>query len=334
MSKLGNICFQFANDCEEAVNQKAIERAIPSDTVPTIRHQLKRAKAMLLLTCGNVSEAFEVAKESVSVATSTTDIVNGLLTVQKCASYLPQDQGSDDATIQACTDALRQMQNESSTPDYKLIPLTVYIETGKLLINQKRFSEALDIMLFGCTVYASSSLFHLVGVCCMRLDRMVDAEDALQEANLLNNRNPEVWAFLSILCLETGSGRRTEEAQKSLQQSLRLGLTNVAILRELATCYIAVDQLQIAEDLVRRALACEEAAGGKVSSHTRRMLGDVLAGQNNAAKAIEEYQLVINDSATDYETKIVTAEKCIDLLNTLGRSEEAQILVQILDSMM
>lgn len=339
LSRIGNICLQFAFDCEEAVTQKAIERNIPSDTVPTIRHLLKRAKSMSLLFEGNVKGAIEVAKESVSVADNTVDIVNGLLQVGKCASFIGlPDVSAEEEILSAHTEALRTIQNnQSSSSDYTFIPLSAYLQTGKLLILRNRFTEALDVMLLGCSVYPSSSLFHQVGVCCIRLNRLVDAEDALQEANLLDNRNPEVWAFLSILCLEGGNGRRTEEAQKSLDQSIRLGLKNPSVLRELTTCYIAVDQLQIAEDLVRRALACEEGVNGNGksgSSHTRRMLGDILAGQNNAAKAIEEYQLVINDETTDVETKLATAEKCLELLNTLGRTEEAQVLCNIMDTLM
>lgn len=34
---------------------------------------------------------------------------------------------------------------------------------------------------------------------------MVEAEDALSEANALNNNNAEVWAYLALVCMQVNS---------------------------------------------------------------------------------------------------------------------------------
>ena len=122
------------------------------------------------------------------------------------------------------------------------------------------------------------------------------------------------------------------EAEKSLEQALRLGLTNTSVLREMATSYIAVDKLQTAENLIRRALA-EDDLKGKSNPHTRRLLGDVLAGQNNAAQAIDEYQSVIEDPTAEKEARIMAGEKCVQLLQSLGRTEEKRTLDEILEAL-
>ena len=59
------------------------------------------------------------------------------------------------------------------------------------------------------------------------------------------------------------------------------------------------------------------------------LLGDVLAGQNLAAKAVEEYKAVLEateyDGDVDYpRTQLAAAERCVTLLQSLGRSEEAK----------
>lgn len=46
------------------------------------------------------------------------------------------------------------------------------------------------------------------------MDELADAEDALSEANILNNEDPEVWGYLSLVCLRTGRQLEAEQAYK------------------------------------------------------------------------------------------------------------------------
>jgi Flp pilus assembly protein TadD len=328
MPQMGDLCCRFALDCESAATKKAEERNLPACTVPTIRHLLKKSEALSHLYQGNVQQAYRLALDSVAVAVSDTDIINGNLCAAKCAGFLAASDNVDNK-IKNYSSALKEMEK---TNTFDAIPLMDYVEAGKALITTGRFEDALDVMLLGCRVYPSSTLFHLVGVCCLRLDRMVDAEDALLEANLIDHRNPEVWAYLTILCLATGD-HRLEEAERSCQQALRLGLQSSAILREIAMAFIAVDKLRTAEELIRRSMACDAAEGAKPNSHTRRLLGDILAGQNQAAEAIEEYQIVIGDEEADIESRLAAGEKCSDLLSSLGRTEELNTLDSIMETL-
>ena len=43
-----------------------------------------------------------------------------------------------------------------------------------------------------------------VGIACYRLGDLSQAEDALVEANILNNLDAAVWGYLSLVCLQTG----------------------------------------------------------------------------------------------------------------------------------
>lgn len=47
-----------------------------------------------------------------------------------------------------------------------------------------------------------------------RLGELDEAEDALTEANILHNLDPEVWAYLSLVCLRTNRPIEAEQAYK------------------------------------------------------------------------------------------------------------------------
>jgi tetratricopeptide (TPR) repeat protein len=346
---LGNICTQYALDCEIAATKKAQERNLSAETVPFIRHLLKKSQCYSYLFTGDLQSAYRLAQDCYAVSVSPSDLIQSNLCITKVCSYMTSHaaaaaaagggvngdgsiispEESQDISISAYLRILKEAQKHNF---YSLIPLEDYLNLGKLLIVKGRYQDALEAMLHGCRLYPSSSLFNLIGLCCLRLDKMIDAEDALQEANLIDNCNPSVWGYLCVLCLSTG-GHRLEEADNCCYQSLRLGLLNPLILREMSMAYIAVDKLILAEELLRRVIFIEEKEYGKCSSYTRRLLGDVLAGQNQAAQAIEEYQLIIEEEETEIEMRIQAGEKCMKLLESLGRTEELITLESILRSL-
>ena len=46
------------------------------------------------------------------------------------------------------------------------------------------------------------------------MGELSEAEDALAEANILNNSDPEVWAYLCMVCLRTNRQFEAEQAYK------------------------------------------------------------------------------------------------------------------------
>jgi hypothetical protein len=119
--------------------------------------------------------------------------------------------------------------------------------------------------------------------------------------------------------------------------------------------FMSIDKLQTAEDLIRRTIAIEQyikqqlqqqqqqqqqqQANGTTfttnssgaGSHNRKLLADILAGQNLAAKAINEYQLILQDDESTNLEKLAAAQKCAELLVSLGRTEELPAINQIIN---
>lgn len=59
---------------------------------------------------------------------------------------------------------------------------------------------------------------------------MEEAKNALAEANILNNKAPEVWAYLSLICLKTNKPLEAEQAYK---YAIKLNLDNQELLEEI-----------------------------------------------------------------------------------------------------
>jgi len=183
-----------------------------------------------------------------------------------------------------------------------------------------------------------------LGTAAYRLDRLQDAEDALMEACLLDNRCPDTWLALALVCLACSltadatrpAKQRRDEAEQAAQQGLRLLATNAPLLRELAAAFVAADRVQAAEEVVRRAGAVESAhdgGSGRPHPHTRKLLADILAVQNHALAAVDEYREVLGDAAADGETKRAAADRCAVLLRGLGREEELHGLRRLVDAL-
>jgi len=213
----------------------------------------------------------------------------------------------------------------------QLLPLEVVVNVTKLLMYQNKFQEAMAIILYGSTLYNSATLCLFLGIIYYRLDKFAESEEVLLEGNLLNPCHADIWAYLCMVCIAQGYSR-IPEAEDCLFQTLRLGQNDPNILREIATAFISMDKLQTAEDLIRRTMSIETMNKG-VSPYTRKLLADVLAGQNLAAKAIDEYQALLTAEEVDLATKLSVAEKCVNLLVSLGREEELAALNNIITNL-
>ncbi|RHY85302.1 hypothetical protein DYB35_013895, partial [Aphanomyces astaci] len=154
----------------------------------------------------------------------------------------------------------------------------------------------------------------------VRQDDWEDAEMALAEANVLDRTSADVWGYLALVCLN-GETRlrpppRLREAEQALEKALRYDLANKTLLRELSNGFVALDKLEVAESLLRRSLLTGD------TSLTRKTLADVLAAQNCASTALDQYEKAL-EACSSMGDRAMLLARCANLLSVLGRLEDA-----------
>ncbi|CAF0849700.1 unnamed protein product [Brachionus calyciflorus] len=106
----------------------------------------------------------------------------------------------------------------------------IYIRLASIYLKEENYEEAKKLFLYPCKNSPSCMSWLGVGICCYRLELLEEAKNALAEANILNNKAPEVWAYLSLICLKTNKPLEAEQAYK---YAIKLNLDNPELLDEI-----------------------------------------------------------------------------------------------------
>jgi len=81
---------------------------------------------------------------------------------------------------------------------------------GIVYAKRKAWKDAKTVFLKCCKERVSTNSWYYLGLSLLRLGELAEAEDAICQANILDNTNPKVWGLMTVLCLSTGRERLTQ----------------------------------------------------------------------------------------------------------------------------
>jgi len=76
----------------------------------------------------------------------------------------------------------------------------------------------------------------------------------LNQANIYDHLNAEVWGYLALLCLQDANGSRMVQANQALKEMIKCDLKNAGLLEELADTLASLGKFELAETLYKKLL--------------------------------------------------------------------------------
>eukprot|EP00002_Diphylleia_rotans_P034938 TRINITY_DN7565_c0_g1_i5.p1 TRINITY_DN7565_c0_g1~~TRINITY_DN7565_c0_g1_i5.p1 ORF type:complete len:912 (+),score=191.50 TRINITY_DN7565_c0_g1_i5:128-2863(+) len=112
--------------------------------------------------------------------------------------------------------------------DPKCQNLELLTRLAKIYSIQGQYDDSKELYLACCQISPSSLSWLGAGLALYRMGLYEDAEVALSEANIYDNRNPDTWCLLALLGLRCDFD---SEADRCMRQALRFNPSNPNLLR-------------------------------------------------------------------------------------------------------
>ena len=284
-----------------------IAKALEVEKVEDLPWHLTKGE-MLLRMPGKIPEALEEIKTAIPDNGGGLQTNAAGLTLKGQAYYLLGDM----ANAKFC---FGKAKDYSKPLEY---PMPALLLLGELCLADGDNEMAKEVYLLACRQAPTCTSWLGVGIACLRMGQGPGAEEALSEANVLNNRHPVVWGTLALFCLGAG---RIEEADQALREAYKLDLADADLLVSLGGALLECGKWSDAEGAVRKALLVSPSASGLQG------LGETLMEQHRYEEALSAFKEAIGFPDASGDTVKHCKKQASHLLHFhLNRPAEADAL--------
>mmetsp|Transcript_45518 Transcript_45518/g.144787 ORF Transcript_45518/g.144787 Transcript_45518/m.144787 type:complete len:1066 (-) Transcript_45518:1094-4291(-) len=196
------------------------------------------------------------------------------------------------------------------------IPLELYLRLGKCHEATGNWGAAMDTYVNACWARPCCSTWLGAGVAFFKMGDYANADLALTEANVLDNKNPLVWGYLALANLVSG---RTAEAAAALKWAFKEELADAGVIAAVGRQYSAMGMWGDAEVCFRRSIALGD------DPRMRVELGEALWEQNDAEGARVEYMGSLRraEQKGDADLKVEVLPRLAEVNTFLGYGADA-----------
>jgi tetratricopeptide (TPR) repeat protein len=130
--------------------------------------------------------------------------------------------------------------------------ITMLYRLGMTYIKRKTWSDAKTVfqhILKDNPGYAFA--WRYLGLAYMRLGEYESAEESLNEANLLDIENPQVWGYLTILCILM---ERKNQALECLNEFIKGNYNDLEMLEEIGDLFFKIGEYELTAELYTKIL--------------------------------------------------------------------------------
>uniref|UniRef100_A0A2S2PLL8 Tetratricopeptide repeat protein 18 n=1 Tax=Schizaphis graminum TaxID=13262 RepID=A0A2S2PLL8_SCHGA len=98
-------------------------------------------------------------------------------------------------------DLLNVIYSESPSKELHL----VYLKGAMHCYKNEWYVKGAEICQIACTVLRTPMILTLLAKCLIKIGELETAESALNEANVMDIKNEEVWAYLTVVNIKMGN---------------------------------------------------------------------------------------------------------------------------------
>jgi tetratricopeptide (TPR) repeat protein len=226
-------------DLAEQVIEEIKEKSVP---------KVEFFKAKIAFMKGDVNLAIEILDRLIKLNPKSAEY---LLTKANYCFEKDKFYEAEETFLQAFK--LRGPASEQKNNPVKTFP--TFLRLGYTFLYRKAWTDAKTVLTQATEEKPNSSLAWLgLGIACLRTGEFKEGEQALNQANIYDHLNAEVWGYLALLCLQDANGSRVVQANQALKEMIKCDLKNAGLLEELADTLASLGKFELAETLYKKLL--------------------------------------------------------------------------------